>query len=165
MSPLQKKISGLALFDGASFCVMGALTVICAIVWPDFTGGMVGVALLTLGGIELHGRTLLRLGLPRATGWLVASQLGLLAAILAYCWGNIEHPRELPLDQVSPQLLELLQTSPGFEGGLEETLQPLMRVAFSLFMLISIFYQGGMAMYYLRKTPLALQVPPPLPPA
>ncbi|MEO7932472.1 MAG: hypothetical protein ABIT76_04860 [Chthoniobacterales bacterium] len=160
---LQKKISKLSFFDGTSLVLMGALSLLCAAIWRDATGALVGVALVTLGGIELRGRWFLHQQQTRATGWLVGSQLGLLLVILSYCLRSLAHPPTLPMNDLPENLLLQLQSLPRFEGDAAGALQPLMKVAYALLMLVSVFYQGGMAMFYLRKTPLALQSPPPVP--
>ena len=163
MSALQRKISNLSFFDGVTVLLMAGISLVCAAIWRDLTEAFVGVALLTVGCIELSGRQLFHNRLPEATRWLVGSQLGLLFVIIAYCLRNIYYPPALPLDQLPPFILETLENLPGSNGNLEGMMQPLLKVVYSLFMLISVFYQGGMAMFYLRKVPLALQEPPPLP--
>ncbi len=163
MFSLRKKILKLSYFDGVGLIVMGVLSLVCAAEWRDPTGGIVGMALVTLGGIELRGRSFLHNHKTRATGWLVGSQLGLLLVILSYCLRNLAHPPSLPLNELPTNLLTMLQKMPGYDGDAEGVLQPMMKIVYALLMLISVFYQGGMAMYYLRKTPQALQSPPPVP--
>ena len=140
---------------------MGGLSLAVGAVWRDGTGSLVGVALMTLGAVELHGRVLLQRGNTRSTGWLVASQLGLLAVIFAYCLRNLQHPASLPAG-----LLAELDNLPGFGAAdinLETMLPALSKIVYSALMLVSVFYQGGMAFHYLRKVPRALQEPPQLP--
>ena len=163
MSALQKKIAKLSFFDGVTLLLMAGISLLCAGIWRDLTGTLVALAMATVGYIELAGRRLFQNRLPKATRWLVGSQLGLLLVIIVYCLRNIYYPPTLPLDQLPPFVYKALENLPGFNGDLEGLMQPLLKVIYALCMLISVFYQGSMAMFYLRKVPLALQEPPPLP--
>ncbi len=140
---------------------MGVLSLVCALVWWDLTGVLIGVALLSLGGIELQGRRFLLAGNLAATRWLVGSQLGLLFVILSYCLRSLAHPPTLPA--LPEEITSLLTLLPTYDGDAADTLLPMLRITYALLAFVSILYQGGMAFHYLRKVPPALQSPPPLP--
>ena len=140
---------------------MGIISLVLALIWWDLTGVLIGVALLSLGGIELQGRRFLLAVNPTATRWLVSSQFGLLLVILSYCLRSLAHPPTLPA--LPGEITSLMENLPSYGGNPADTLQPLLRITYALLAFVSIIYQGGMALYYLRKVPLAMQTPPPLP--
>jgi len=162
MASLRGKLLRISLWDGIGLLVMGFGSLAAASIWRDPVGAMVGAALVTLGGIELRGRRMLQEGNPRATGWLVSTQVGLMLVILSYGARSLAHPPTINLSQVPPELLMNLEALPA--GDLNSMIRPMVQLVYWLLMLVSVIYQGNMAVYYLRKTPLALAKPPPLPP-
>ena len=105
--------------------------------------------------MEIHGHR--RLQARRAEGmcWLVRAQLLLLGVILVYAASRIaSYDAELALENLTPQMrdsLNQLELRP-------EDIQPMVRTAlwlgYGVVMLVACVYQGGLALYYRRRTPL-----------
>jgi len=157
----------VALFAGA--CALGSL------LFGDLVSFAVG-ALVTVGGVmEIRGHRRLRRRDPDGMTLLVRSQLVVLGVIWAYAL-----PRLLSFDaaylqdQVIPNLRdnlaavgmsldEVLQ-----EAGLtQKQIVPLVHLFFVVLygsvMLVTLLYQGGMALYYRHRTAAveaALRAPP-----
>ena len=109
------------------------------------------------GAMEMHGATLLRHGVKRGMSWLVRAELLLLAVIWVYCAVRLLHP---DLTQVRAEFhasLELPLMRQRWEeakqlGLTEETyLNAVYQLTYVALALVTLIYQGGMTLYYLRR--------------
>lgn len=115
----------------------------------DRMGALIGLAIAGAGAVELHGSTLLRGGFAQGIRWLVGSQFLLMVAMLGYCGFRLTH---VVLPPVPPHLTEMVETATEQLGMTqEEYLTFAYRLGFQVVACLTIIYQGGMALYYLRR--------------
>jgi len=81
--------------------------------------------------------------------WLIGSQLFLLATIIGYCALRLLHPALAPLlaavtDEMKTSLETAGWTPEKFVGFVYNT-------TYYAVAIVTFFYQGGMALYYLRR--------------
>jgi len=172
-----KRVLGLAAFDGWSLVVVAGLSLLLTLLLVNPLGIVISLLVLAAGVMELRGRRALKKA-DAATGMklLVRSQLFVLTVILLYCARSIgSFDAEYVRDQLIPRLNEIYQSVLGIsltellqQNGL--TIADLLRMVHTAFLLlygtvalVSILYQGGMILYYRRKTALvteALRAPP-----
>ena len=166
------KISG---FDAWSLVIVAVLSVLLTLALGNLSGTAIGLLVLAGGVIEFRGRRRLRRRDPDGMRLLVRSQMLVLAVILVYCATRLgSFDGGYLKDQVVPELRQNLLL---FGVNLDESLRamelsvdeivPLVRTVFFIVygtvMVVSLIYQGGLAMYYRRKTDLvteALAAPP-----
>jgi hypothetical protein len=166
------RLNGWSVALGAGLCSLVALPF----------GGLIGLGVglfVTIGGVmELRGNRRLRRRDPDGMTLLVRSQLVVLGAIWIYAL-----PRLLSFDpaylqdQVIPNLRELMSASGAdldsllAQGGLNtKDIVPLVHLVFVILygsvLLVTLVYQGGLALYYRHHTAAvieALKAPPPVP--
>lgn len=133
--------------------VAGAFALASAIM-HDERGTAIGLLLAAAGAIELHGVSLLRHGVEQGTRWLVSSQVLLLILILGYVALRLEH---VDIAVLKP-LLSAEQQQVIQQRGLtvDEFLRTVYVMGYVLVGIATLFYQGGMAAYYLaRRTAVA----------
>ena len=143
------RVLRLARVDGLGVLVVAALAAVVAASAGDFVGAVTGLLVAGAGALELHGAGLLRAGEPRGTGWLVGSQLFLLVTILTYCAVRFTHIDLPPIPEEMRPMLEL--NAAQAKMTVDEFLVFGYRLVLWLVAIASIFYQGGMALYYLRR--------------
>lgn len=159
-----KRVLLVSALDGWSVVVLAALGTLLTLVLGDYSTLFAGLLILAAGVMELRGRRRLTRrdagGMPQ----LVRAQLFLLAVILVYCASRLgSYDQEAMLANLTPDMKAMLQ-----ESGVEVAeILPLVRMVFlatyGLVAVLSLVYQGGLILYYRRKTPLvteALAVPP-----
>lgn len=138
-----------AHLDGLSVLMVAAFFAALSAVNGDLFGACVGLAVAAAGAVELHGASLLRAGEPRGMNWLIASQPYLFATVQAYC--------AIQLSSYDPTLMRAAMTSDLraqiAATGLSE--DQFLHLAYSLiywiFAVATVFYQGGMTIYYWRR--------------
>ena len=147
----------VAKFDGTSVLVLcGGLALASAAV-GDFTGAFIGVVIAAAGAFELHGAALIQGGHPRGVNWLIGSQLYLLAAILAYVgWRLASYDAEAMrrfLDPVfrTPEMQAKFSESGVTEADMLRMWHTMYFIGFRVVGLVTLLYQGGMALYYHRR--------------
>jgi hypothetical protein len=150
--------------NGWSVAIFAGLCIPVTLLLGDLVGTFVGLVAVASGAMEIHGHRRLQARKPDGMRSLVRAQLLLLCVILVYSASRISrYDRELALGNVSPAMREALaqlQLVP-------EDILPLVRTAvwagYGSVMLVTCLYQGGLALYYRRRTPLieqALAAPP-----
>jgi hypothetical protein len=152
------RILRLSRLNGWSVAVVAGLGTLVALLLGDPPGAFVGLAAVLSGAMEIRGNRRLQAGRAEGMRWLVRAQLLLLAVILVYSTSRIaSYDDELALENVTPAMREAL-------GQLElrpEDLLPFVRTAlwlgYGTVMLVTCVYQGGLALYYRRRTPLVEQ--------
>jgi hypothetical protein len=143
------RVFRLARMDGISVLVVAGLFSVVAGMAGDAFGAVTGLLVSGAGALELHGASLLREGEPRGVNWLVGSQLFLLLTIFVYCALRLWHFDVPPLpDEIRPMIE---RTASQLHLSTETYLQLVFRATMGIFAFVSLFYQGGMAIYYLRR--------------
>ena len=185
------RVLRLSALNGWSVVIIAGLAGILALGMGDLVGLSVGVLAVVSGLMELHGRRLLKKRDAWGMRWLIRAELLLLAVLAGYAVrGLVSFDAGYMKDQVIPDLREKLQLL-GVTlddvlhsyGLTEDKLIPLVKLAsrciYGTVLLGALLYQGGMVLYYRRKTALvtdhlfvqvaperwARPMPPPPPPA
>ena len=187
LTPSQKalkRVRGIARADSLSIMILAGLSLLLALALIEPMGIAISALALAAGVIEWRGcRALKRRDAETGMKLLVRAQLFLLAVILVYCVRCIaSFDAGFVKDDVIPRLNELLPAllDMNFNEFLQESgltaddLVVLARKAFLLLYttvaIVSLLVQGGLALYYRRRTPLVtaalaeLPVVPPQPP-
>jgi hypothetical protein len=176
LSPERRlqRVLHVALFDALSLIVVAAPAAVVALCTREWFVAIVCIGVALCGQLELVGRRRLQRRSVSGLGWMCAAQLCCLLFILLYA-GHLSrqlqagHILALLPSFTRDQLAELFpdpESLNGFFLGVQQ-------LTAALLALVSIFYQGGMAFYYLRARPVARAVfaappviessPPPLP--
>lgn len=152
-----RRALGIAKADGWSVVIVAGLSAVISLLDGSF-GFAATAALVVLAGFaELHGRRLLLAERRSGTAWLVGAQLALLAIILVYVRYRLQHFdadeiwRRLP-GFAQEQLREQFAAS-GLDPDTDRvTLLNLMNQAVCWGLaIVTLLYQGGLALYYLRR--------------
>ena len=147
----------VAHFDGGSVLVLCGALAIASAWYGDFTGALVGVLIAGAGAFELHGAGLIKAGEARGLNWLIASQLYLLTAILGYVgWRLMSYDPAVVRHLLEPMLhasdlQAQLAEAGATEADLLATVRTIYYACFGLVAVATLFYQGGMALYYHRR--------------
>ena len=158
------KLNGLSVAIFAGLCALGSLA------FGDWMGAAFGALVAAGGAMELSGRRQLLRGDADGMRVLVRSQLLVLSVILVYAISRFaSFDAESALGGLTPDMrTELTQSGVDFAAIL-----PLVRMAFyamyGIVALVTLIYQGGMALYYRRRTAdvklaLAARLRPVVPP-
>ncbi len=143
------RVFRLAKVDGMGVLVLAGFFACISAAAGDFLGAIVGLLVAGAGALELHGASLLRQGEERGITWLVGSQFFLLATILVYCGLRLLH---LDIPPIPDELRPMIEASAAQAGlGVDEYLKAVYRFGLWLVALVSLLYQGGMMLYYLRR--------------
>jgi len=144
-----RRVMRVARFDGLSVLgVAGAFALVSA-ASRDVSGALIGLLVAAAGAIELHGVTLLRAGRERGMGWLISSQLYLMAILLCYAAMRLARPDISTLRAVvTAELAEQIRQA-GL--GIDEFLLEFLRLVYVGVAAVTVLYQGGMTIYYVRR--------------
>ncbi|MEO6993363.1 MAG: hypothetical protein ABI273_07020 [Lacunisphaera sp.] len=154
----MKRVLRISRFNGWSVIIIAALGALITLAMGDISGMAVGVLIAVAGWMEVRGHKLLKKRNPDGMKALVRSQMFLLAIILVYCATRLgSFDSGAVLGNVTPDMESMLK-----EAGINKAdVVPMVRTAFfagyGIFALLTLFYQGGMALYYRAKTPLVLE--------
>jgi hypothetical protein len=149
-SEVVARVQRLARFDGLSVALVAGSLALVAAILGDYVGAGVGLLVAGAGAVELHGASLLTQRHARGMSWLVRSQLLLLTAILAYCALRWARPDLAPLRRVvSDDMKEQLEL---IGWSVDAFLQLVYRLTYVCVALVTTLYQGGMALYYWRRS-------------
>lgn len=148
-----KRVRRIAGVNGWSVAVVSGLSTLLCLVTGAAGGAAVGL-MVTLGGVmELRGRRMLGERKPDGMLWLVRGQLMVLGMIWVYAVSRLaSFDPELAMGNLTPDMERLLAES----GILMSDILPLVKIAFyTLYitlLLVTLFYQGGLALYYRSRT-------------
>lgn len=150
-----KRVLAISRFNGWSVVVIAGLGALLALVLGDLVGAFIGLLAAVAGWMEVRGHRMLRRRDPAGMTWLVRSQMFLLSVILVYCITRLgSFDADTAMGNLTPDMEAMLK-----EAGLARAdILPMIRTAFLATYLtvavVSIIYQGGMALYYRGKTRL-----------
>jgi hypothetical protein len=144
-----RRVLRIARLDGLSVLVIAGLFGLLAAAAHDVRGAAVGLLIAGGGAIELHGVGLLRIGEVRGMRWLVGSQFYLLVTIMAYVGLRLSHvdiePMRVLLNEQQRQVIAQSAISE------DQFLRAIYFMTYSIFGIVTLFYQGGMSVYYQRR--------------
>ena len=168
----QEKILNRVLFiaaaDGWSVVIVAVLGGLGSLAFGDVSGFFVGLLVLAAGVTELRGRRRLQRRDASAMKLLERAQLFLLGVILVYCVSRLgSFDPETVMGNMTPDMQAALN-----EAGIARAdVLPLVRKAFyaayGTVAIVSILFQGGLALYYRSRTKAvteALAIAPAAPP-
>ena len=138
-----------AKLDGTGILAIAGAFALASAAVKDARGAAVGLLVAGAGALELHGAALVRHGEERGMRWLVASQLFLMAIILGYVGyrlGRIDVSPLLPL--VTDEQRQAIAQA-GF--AVDRFLRMVYVGTYAAVGVGTLFYQGGMCLYYLRR--------------
>ncbi len=143
------RVLRLAKLDGTGALVLGTIFALVAASAGHFPFAAIGLLAAGAGAVELHGAALLRQADPRGMNWLIASQPFLLLVIFVYCAVRLWLVEMPPMPE---QLQALLAAGAAqWHMSIENYLRVLNRLTYSVLAVASLFFQGGMMLYYLRR--------------
>lgn len=151
------RVQSLARRNGWSIVLIAGLAALMSAAQRDLINAPLALLAAGCGAMEVHGAGMLRHGDRHGVAWLISGEMFLLLVILVYCGLKLLHPN---LEEMRAALHASLNF-PGMKerwkeieaaGFSEETYILLMNrlVAIAL-AFASLFYQGGMALYYARR--------------
>jgi len=159
-----KRVLTVSRFNGWSVIIVAGLGILLTLVLGDLLGTCIGLLVGTAGWMEVRGGR--KIGRRDIDGMklLVRSQMLLLIVILIYCVTRLcSFDADTAMGNMTPDMAASLK-----EVGLERgDILSMVRTAFFTtyvtVAVVTVFYQGGMALYYRRKSALvteALAAPP-----
>lgn len=146
------RVCRLAGFEGRSLLILSGLFSLLAAYQRDGIGAFAGIFAAAAGVIELNGVNRLRQGSLSGLSWIVRSQIVLLLTVLTYAV-----LRATSFDAAAVASLINAETRAEFAalGLREDQILPMLEKSYvGLYVtvgLISVVYQGGMALYYHRR--------------
>jgi hypothetical protein len=147
-----RRVMRIARFDGMSVLIVAGGFALLSAASRDIPGALIGVMIAGAGAIELHGVALLKVGRD-GMRWLVSSQLYLMGVILAYCGFRLLRPDVAwMLPYVTGEAAEPILQAAQQEGmTVEQLLIGAMAMLYLIVAAVTLVYQGGMTVYYLRR--------------
>jgi len=144
-----QRVLRLARFDGLSVVMAASVCAVLAAATGDPIGAGIGVLVAGAGALELHGVTLLRHSDARGMTWLINSQYLIMLSMLGYCALRLAHPQPEPLHAtVTAEMKQQLEV---IGWSVDEFIALVYRITYFAVSLVTIIYQGGMAIYYVRR--------------
>jgi hypothetical protein len=155
----------MARFDGLSVLVVAGSFALLSAYSRDVSGAVIGLLVAAAGAIELHGVALLRSG-RNGMRWLVSSQLYLMGVMLGYVAFRLAKPDiSWLLPYLTGEAAEPFEQAAQQAGmTVQEMLVESLRMIYFCVAALTVLYQGGMTLYYLRRrgaVEAALQQPEP----
>jgi hypothetical protein len=151
-----RKAARTACASACTTLVLGVLAVPFAIFSPSWESVAAAAILCTVGTIEYFGSRRMLQALPGAAAMLGFNQVGFLAAIVAYCLIEMLtlSPESLKQSVVTPDVrsqLTMLPSMDQFVGKIDSIAPLLMYGFYGLVIVLSLFLQGGLSLYYFTR--------------
>jgi len=159
-----RRVLRLSSVNGLSVAIFAGLCALGSLVFGDLLGAGVGL-LVAIGGItEVRGRNKLRQRDADGMRLLVRAQWMVLGVIWVYAASRIgSFDAMLALDNQTTEMRQMLAEAGVETAQLITLVEIFFYVFYSVVMLVTLIYQGGLALYYKHRTPMvaaALSVPP-----
>jgi hypothetical protein len=143
-----RRVLRVAKIDALSVLIVAGGFGLLSAAFGDFSGALVGFVIAATGAIELRGASLLRASRLEGMRWLVGSQVYLMATILGYVVYRLANLAHDPLLQAVNKAL--------LESGADLEMMPidvrqLLKAVYAIVAVVTLLYQGGMSVYYLRR--------------
>jgi len=155
-SEILSRVIRIAGLDGRIVLWSSGIFALLSAAAHSALGAIIGLAAAGTGAIEVHGASMLARTDARGISWTIRAQLLLLLTILAYCVACIlSFDASFFRDQ--PRFNQFIaQNNLSADQGIE-VLQDAWVVGYILVAIVSVIYQGGMAIYYARNRRVILQ--------
>ncbi len=151
---LIRKVSSVAKWNGGSIAFIGGLSSLISLAFQDWGYVLLGFGVTASGLMELRGRKKLLQDEEGAGKWLKGSQLWLIVLILGYAGFKIlsldasDPLKDIPIEYVDQ--IKFISGMSDLEFG--EYIIFLTYAVYSMVMLVTALYQGGLWLYYKLKT-------------
>ncbi len=149
------KAAGVAKFSACTMLIMAGLGVMSLAMDHSIESVVIVVAITVMGLIELSGAKRIAAAVPSAARDLGFNQLALLALIVIYCVVQmVTFSARGSSFLVSPEFRQTMTQLPSLEamGEKLDSLAPLLVCGFyGLVILLSVLFQGGLALYYFSR--------------
>lgn len=153
-----RKVLKISRLNGWSVAIFAGLCALVSLVFGDLVGGSIGLFIVGSAAMEIHGHRLLKRRNATGMTWLVRAQLFFLGVIWAYAVSRLfSFDGEYILSNLTPELEEALNAAGVSRAELVPLVQLFFRVFYGTIMFVSLIYQGGLAFFYRRKSPLVLE--------
>ncbi len=142
----------LAKLDGAVVLALaGAFTLVSASAGNQWEM-LIGLLIAGAGAFELHGAGLLQGGEIRGLRWLVVSQLYLLVTVLLYVGLRLVSFDSALINLIMTDTLRQRYLDAGLTSEqIDQVVQWSYHLTYAIVGVLTIVYQGGMAIYYYRR--------------
>jgi ABC-type antimicrobial peptide transport system permease subunit len=152
VSEILRHVLRVARFDGLSVLLLAGFFALVSAASGDVSGAIFGLLIAAAGAIELHGASLLRAANKRGMSWLVSSQMYLMATVLGYVVFRLANPDVDPMLKLAKSTLAAQAIQAGVDADQFIAEFPTaLRILYLAVAFLTILYQGGMAVYYLKR--------------
>ena len=159
-----KRVRAVSRFNGWSVVIVAGLGILLTLVIGDLLGTCIGLLVGFAGGMEVRGGRKLGRRDPAGMKLLVRSQLLLLSVILIYCVTRLgSFDADTALGNLTPDMEAPLKELGLERGEILSMVRSTFYITYVTVAVVTVFYQGGMALFYRRRTALvseALAAPP-----
>lgn len=151
---IRRKIKSVAGKNGWSIAIAGGFGVVYGLWQADVFGILVGSGVALTGWNEAHSRKLLKNDISAARNALRLSQVTLFLIIAISALLGIHGLEGLdPLQYLSEEMKSIVLSTPNIDAiALKEMLRRGLFYTYLGAISISLFYQGGLFLYYSRRT-------------
>ena len=152
-----KRAAWSALSSAVVTLGIGASALPFTLIWPSPAAVLITGGLGAIGVFEFLGYRKLRRADPAAAGYLATNQLAFLGLIVLYCLIQMIGftTEDAKAAALSPEARAQLNAMPEMARAIDRDIEkwaPLITYGFySLVIVLSIFFQGGMALYYYTR--------------
>jgi hypothetical protein len=164
-----RRVLFVSALDGWSVAFVAGFSTLLSLLFSGWIGVVIG-ALITAGGIiELRGRNRLMRGDAGGMSALVCAQLIILGTFWIYSAGNLlAYDEAAIMAQITPDIREAMSQLGVTVADLQAMMKPVFFGFYLVIMLVTLLFQGGLALYYhsrRAKVAAALAARSPAPPA
>jgi hypothetical protein len=146
-----------ALSSAIVTLLIGASSFPFVLLWPSASSLFIVAGISAIGVMEFLGYRRLRKADPAAPKALAVNQLAFLGLIVVYCLGQMVgfSVDDAKAAALSPEVRAQLNAMPSMAEGIDRMIErwaPLLTYGFySLVIVLSVAFQGGMALYYYTR--------------
>jgi len=152
---IEKKVQRalkISRINGLSVAGFAGLCAVVVLLFGDFFGFAVGIAVALSGLIELKGNRLLASRIDRAFYWLVGSQIYLMIVLWGYASFNIANfDKSDPWAQFPLSFKDLLLSINPDVYLVEAMLAVTFYATYVALIIAVLIYQGGLGLYYFSR--------------
>ena len=148
-----RRVLRTAKVNGLSVVIIASLGALGSLLFGDLVGTAVGVVVAYGGWTELTGQKQLLRGEVEGMRQLVRAQWIVLGAIVVYCVTRLaSFDSESVMGNLTPAMRAELTDAGVDMSAILPMVQLLFYVMYFSVALVTVIYQGGMAIYYRRRT-------------
>ena len=164
---VHARVLRLSKINGWSVAIISGLGALVSLLFGDLFGCAIGALVLWGGITEIKGNHKLRRKDIDGMRLLVWAQLMVLGVIWVYAASSLgSFDAEFALSNQTPEMQQILTDAGVDTAELTTLIRLIFYVFYGVVMVVTLIYQGGLALYYRRRTPfvqealLNLEAPP-----